>query len=68
MVIHRNGEFARSTYKPWKVGSLIGIEKRFEDNRRMGLNPKSRNFETVNRMAFLMRGTAAEFKEWLEAK
>ena len=66
IVIWRNDAFARTRYKPMKVGSIVGIQNKPEGLRRIGLNDKKRDFETVERYKFLMRGTGKQLKTYLE--
>lgn len=66
ITIWRNKDFLRTRYRPYKVGSIIATKERYENNMRVGLNNKTRNFEAVNKMVKIFHGTKKEFKDWYD--
>ncbi len=66
IVIWRNEAFLRTDYHPHKVGDILGMKQKPENNVRMGLNLKKRDFEPVERYLPLFRGTAHELDNFLK--
>ena len=67
IVYWSNEIFKGTKYNPSKPGQIFGVDEKYQEEHRMGLDEKTRNFVIVEKFKFLKYDTPAAFKKWLEA-